>query len=585
MKWMELPKEELFDLLSTATMVQLQNITGYQKGLIGQKKYPQPRKTKMDLVKLLTKLIHDNDYKTKFYNELCATPESKELYHTLIWKQKEIGTQEAIEKFGLDLAKTVRVGYDDEKLMGNLSLIHKNSRWRNESLYIYDRIRPILKLICPVPDDYTPRAAESIEEADYTYSNEDNVFETISTLEEMLKTNLVKFGKTGEKPLAKTLNILKSSTYQNEFYPDKKMDTLSIDMLTRSFSFYYWENHKFKTEPVETLRTFVNLQLNDRFNYAISRVFLSHMRKVKFGKYSDGQMELFNITQILVDTMPKDDWVECDALINYCNYRDYRIDLESHYATERYYMDVDAKKERYGDDKIYAEDDYYNALVLEPMIRGMFFYLGALGIVELKYNAPVSSHAIKAKGKPYISLWDGLKYIKLTSLGRYIFDYAESYTPRKRVSKTSSVKFDEYKPIITIDSKDTIMFAKLEPYSEKLDKSRVILTYSKIFQNCKSRKILEMKIDKFYTLFDEPVPHLFDLYFDEILEKSGLLTRDLNQIVIELKNDKQLLNLFMTNKKLQDLVIKASGYRVIVSKNDMPKLTKIVKENGFFVEF
>jgi len=309
------------------------------------------------------------------------------------------------------------------------------------------------------------------------------------------------------------------------------------------------------------------------------------MRKVKFGKYSDGQMELFNITQILVDTMPKDDWVECDALINSCNYRDYRIDLESHYATERYYMDVDAKKERYGDDKIYAEEDYYNALVFEPMIRGMFFYLGALGIVELKYNAPVSSHAIKAKGKPYISLWDGLKYIKLTSLGRYIFDYAESYTPRKRVSTTSSVKFDEYKPIITIDSNDTIMFAKLEPYSEKLDKSRVILTYSKIFQNCKSRKILEMKIDKFYTLFNEPVPHLFDLYFDEILEKSGLLTRDLNQIVIELKNDKQLLNLFMTNRRLQDLVVKASGYRVIVSKNDMPKLTKIVKENGFFVEF
>ena len=585
MKWMELPKEELFDLLSTATMVQLQNITGYQKELISQKKYPQPRKTKMDLVKLLTKLIHDNDYKTKFYDELSATPESKELYHTLIWKQKEISTKEGIERFGLDLTQTVRVGYQDEKLTGNLSLIHKNDSWSKKSLYIYGRIRPILKLICPVPDDYTPRAAESIEETDYTYSNEDNIFETISTLEEMLKTNLVKFGKTGEKPLAKTLNILKSSTYQNEFYPDKKMDTLSIDMLTRSFSFYYWGNHKFKKTPLETLRTFVNLQLNDRFNYTISRVFLSHMRKVKFGKYSDGQMELFNIIQILVDAMPKDDWVECDALINYCNYRDYRIDLESHYATERYYMDVDAKKERYGDDKIYAEDDYYNALVLEPMIRGMFFYLGALGIVELKYDTPVSSYAIKAKGKPYISLWDGLKYIKLTSLGKYIFDYAENYAPRKRVSKASFVKFDEYKPIITIDSKDTIMFAKLEPYSEKLDKSRVILTYSKIFQNCKSRKILEMKIDKFYTLFDEPVPHLFDLYFDEILEKSGLLTRDLNQIVIELKNDKQLLNLFMINKKLQDLIIKASGYRVIVSKNNMPKLTKILKENGFFVEF
>ncbi|HHH37812.1 MAG TPA: hypothetical protein ENK77_04260 [Epsilonproteobacteria bacterium] len=312
---------------------------------------------------------------------------------------------------------------------------------------------------------------------------------------------------------------------------------------------------------------------------------MSHMRKVKFGKYSDGQMELFSIIRILIDTMPKNDWVDCDALVNYCTYRDYRIDLESSYSTEHYYMDVDAKNERYGDDKIYAEDNYYNALIFEPMIKGMFFYLGALGIVELKYNDPVSSHTIKAKGKPYISLWDGLKYVKLTSLGRYIFDYTKTYTPQKRVNKASSVKFDEYKPIITVDSHDAIMLAKLEPYSEKYDKNRVILSYSKIFQGCKTNKMLEMKIDKFYTLFDEPVPYLFDLYFDEIQRRSGLLKRDLSQIVIELKNDKQLLNLFMTDKRLQSLIIKASGYRVIVSKSDLPKLTKIVKENGFFVEF
>ena len=41
----------------------------------------------------------------------------------------------------------------------------------------------------------------------------------------------------------------------------------------------------------------------------------------------------------------------------------------------------------------------------------------------------------------------------------------------------------------------------------------------------------------------------------------------------------------MKNKKLQELVIKAQGYKVIVLKENISKLTKIVKDNGFFVEF
>ena len=61
--------------------------------------------------------------------------------------------------------------------------------------------------------------------------------------------------------------------------------------------------------------------------------------------------------------------------------------------------------------------------------------------------------------------------------------------------------------------------------------------------------------------------------------------KNLKQIVIELKDNKRLLNLFMTNQNLQKLFIKAEGYRIIVLKNDIPKVTKIAKDNGFFVEF
>lgn len=585
MKWMQVSDKELFAIINGATMVQLQAITGYQKGLIDPKKYPQPRKSKLQVVELLSKLIKDEQYKTNFYHQITTTPQSKELYYRLLWKQKEMRQEEGESKFGLNLHNTTRVDYSEEKFRAHLSLIYKYDYWNEGTIYIHKRIRPILKLIHPLPDDYELREAHQVDDTAYTYSNESNILSVISTIEEILKTNLIAFGKTGEKPLAKSLNILKSTTSNQEFFSTKKMDSLAIDMLTRSFSFFYWEKHKFKKMPLETLKTFISLQLNDSFNYTISRLFLSHIRKVKFGKYSDGQQELFDIVRRVIESIPKKDWVDFDTIINYCNYRDYRIDLESDYATKNYYMDIDPPGQKMYDDRLYAEDKNYHAIIFEPMLKGMFFYLGALGIMELKYNDPISSNGITAKGKPYISVWDGLRYVKLTALGRYIFDFETNYTAPKRVQKTSAVKFDEYKPIITIQKDDAVMLAKLEPYTEKYDTNRYILSYSKIFRDCKTMKLLNAKIDKFYTLFDQPVPVLFDNYFDEIQSKSNMLKRDLSQIVIELKNDKKLLNLFMNNKKLQKLVIKASGYRIIVSKTDIPKLTKIVRDNGFFVEF
>ena len=63
------------------------------------------------------------------------------------------------------------------------------------------------------------------------------------------------------------------------------------------------------------------------------------------------------------------------------------------------------------------------------------------------------------------------------------------------------------------------------------------------------------------------------------------MKKNLKQVVIELEENRELLNLFMNNRKLQELIIKAEGYRIIVLKNDIPKVTKIAKDNGFFVEF
>jgi len=211
-----------------------------------------------------------------------------------------------------------------------------------------------------------------------------------------------------------------------------------------------------------------------------------------------------------------------------------------------------------------------------------------LGLIELKYNTPVSNYLqIKAKKEEYISIWDGLKYIRFTELGKYVFGFSKKYkplltTPKKKVSK---LKFDEFKPIITVDALDAITIAKLEPFTDKLDNNRYILSYTKFFKDSKNLKALKLKIDNFYKKIEPNPPKVFIEFFENMIKESNLLKRNLKQIVIELKDNKRLLNLFMTNQKLQKLFIKAEGYRIIVLKDDISKVTKIVEDNGFFVEF
>jgi hypothetical protein len=504
----------------------------------------------------------------------------------MIWEKSRFNTTDFELKFNLKLkSKNIQnYGYDNFNLDNELSFISRNIRYSykgvdSDIVYIENDLRDILKFVYPIPIEYNLIPRTKTVDTEFTYNNEQEVLPFIETIGEMLENNLVEFGKTNEKPLVKSLNILKQSTSLNEFYPQKKMNSFVVDMLTRSI-YYYKERFNFKTQEYNTLKRFIEYQFKDKFNFTISRIFTSHLKKVRFGRYANEQEELFGLVRYIIDNMPKESWVGVDNIIKFCYYRDLSFRFEDNYKTQYYEFNTDKKTLYVG--------DYYQELFFEPVLKGVFFYLGALGLIELKYNTPISNYPrIKAKKEDYISVWDGLKYIRFTELGKYVFGFSKTYkplltAPKKKVSK---LKFDEFKPIITVDTLDAITIAKLEPFTDKLDNNRYILSYTKFFKDSKNLKTLKLKIDGFYKKIEPNPPKVFIEFLENMIKESNLLKRNLKQIVIELEDNKRLLNLFMTNQKLQKLFIKAEGYRIIVLKDDISKVTKIVEDNGFFVEF
>ena len=549
---------------------------------------------KMSLVEMLVELFTNHGFVLTFYQHLSKTSLSAYLYGQLVW-EKAILKKETIDpKFSDAFEKIELQSYMHESfpLKDECTLIFRqiiiNYSGEKDYLFIEPSLRNILKLLLPIPKDYTLHPLTTSPQTDFSYSNEEDIFPAIQLLSEMIDNKLISFGKTNEKPMAKSLNLIKETNTILEFYSEKKQDAFVADILTRSL-YYYRQRFQFKSKELDTLKTLINYQFSDALHFSISRLFASHLKKIRFGRYQNQQEELFKLLTYIIGAIAQKSWVSVENIFKHTYYKDLYFNFEQSYDTESYEFISDTVITRWNEEenKVLSVGDHHAELFHEPILKGAFFYLGALGLLELKYDKPISPYPhIKAKDKEYISVWDGLKYIKLTKLGEYIFNLSSSYSPKEMVvKKDTSIKFDEFKPIITVAKSNTLMIAKIEPFVEKLDNERYILSHAKLFRECKSVKMLKEKIEKFYKNIEQKPPQVFVDFFEECISNANPMKRNLKQIVIELKENKKLLNLLMSHKKLQELFVKAEGYRILVFKDDIPKLSKILKENGFFLEF
>lgn len=548
-------------------------------GNIHNKEIP---KTRVEGITVLLKLLESREFVETIYQKLTSNLEVSKLYHELIWVNNKLDTAYAQEHYGLKLEPIQSYAYTQgTKLLQNeFGLIEQTRletwRGREDFLELDTDFLSVLKHIIPKPKDYDLISLSETDTTLHNYDNTQGVLQFINTIEDLLSNNLVEFGKTGEKPLAKTINILKSTSGSSEFYTNKNIDSLATDMLTRTFYYYFKRTKKFKSSEPESLKECIKLQLGNNLDFFISRIFLAHLKKVRFDHFDAGERRLFGFIVLLVDNLISKKWVSTSNIINFALYRNIDLNIEMAYKTDYYTfeaMGVNIKGNK-----------HYFEIYYEPMLKALLFYLGALGVLELRYNDPITPYRFDTYGEKAerISPWDGIQYIKITDLGLYLFGVKQSYQAKKITKKQIMVKFDEYKPLISIDKSDSITLAKIDPFVEKYE-DKYILSHSKIFKNCTGYKALELKIDGFYKMFDTPLPKVFDSFFDQIKQNANLLKRDSKLITIELQNNKNLLHLFMTNKKLQELCIKASGYRILVAKADIPKLIKIVQDNGFFV--
>lgn len=166
-----------------------------------------------------------------------------------------------------------------------------------------------------------------------------------------------------------------------------------------------------------------NANVGIRSNFAYLPYIINYLKGFsKYEKISERANIVFpNINSVLAE-INISETIAVKNIINtlMCRNIDLEI-LDYDYIRENTYIN----ESNYERTKINTYDKFVDYLI-EPMIKSYIFFLGLLGVFEIYYDLPSECKTLYLKND-FLSSYDGIKYIKFTDFGAYVFDKISSY--------------------------------------------------------------------------------------------------------------------------------------------------------------
>ena len=123
-------------------------------------------------------------------------------------------------------------------------------------------------------------------------------------------------------------------------------------------------------------------------------------------------------------------------------------------------------------------------------IKSILFILSALGVLEVYYDLPSENNALYLK-HGYLSKFDGLKAVKFTALGKYIFDRQEKYNFKEEEEGTAVLEDDRL--IITIIGDSPVKVLFLESIGIRIADNKFKITQESFLKKVSSKKTIQKK--------------------------------------------------------------------------------------------
>lgn len=524
-------------------------------------------------------LVEQAFTKEEIFNEIIVTLDEdvKQIFEYIVWN----GRYPVENK---DAYMVCEEGYNVFKDLKDEYLFFKYSEDAKKGgyLYISNEIIRMVRKFFPKPRDYYIHKAGKIE-ASFNKNSETEMAHKLSLYYNFYKQGNVNLSSSGKVLKESKRNMNKYCDIEEFYFDSKDLDYLKTETIGLFFFLLkedYLESESFKIDNFKNIiLDFLSGKSVKEEGYHYTSLYLNYLKGLKsiWKKEENIKRSLQSISKVL-NELPNDEVVSVENIIKYIIYRDEFIEIIN---PQDVYDYVYINEANYGRTKIANYEGYHNYVVV-PFVKSVLFLLSSLGVLEAYYDRPSTSNGLYMKNG-YLSKYDGLKYVKLTELGKFVLGRVDEYDFGDAKEK-AEIFLDDDRLILSIIGEAPVKSMFLERVSQKIGPNKFKFTGETFLKGIENIGELEGRIKDFKKKICPDIPEIWDEFFETLLKKSQVIKLVQNVVVLKFERDRDLLNLIGKDEELKRLILKAEDFHVILVEENKARVLDILKSYGYFVE-
>lgn len=462
----------------------------------------------------------------------------------------------------------------------------KNSSYRDYANFVsidIPGLQPLFKKF--FPDQVTIRSIDTLPADDQLvrYNQESTIFAKLPILSSLYDGKLLPH-KDGKLTASETNKAQKLVNFPNFFktYPNNKQSCLSASLLLNFYVGFrqHMGRKKLPTEPELLLRELYNqIFVKSSFSDFTLPILLPHLKGIKKQKVSS--YNCWYTTYCLTNLLKEhhdDKWIRTDQLI--MAIRSQSDEAESYFVHGplNYFDDMDLRNGfiEDGEEFCYIHPGNIVRQLSKPFVKALLFSFSTLGMAELAYREPQAGD---------MSPYDGLQYVRLTELGKYVLEITDHYEPQFTNAEDPAFELDDQRLLIKVLRNDSPFVQLLANFAACITPSLYSVSYESFLRGCSTYHDVEQKVKMFKQYICKNQPQVWRQFMDDVAKRCNPfgVPKD-NYVLLTLPpDDTDLQRLVLTVPSIRRYVLKAESYMLLVKEDDLDKLSAAMKKFGYLV--
>lgn len=210
-------------------------------------------------------------------------------------------------------------------------------------------------------------------------------------------------------------------------------------------------------------------------------------------------------------------------------------------------------------------------------VKSILFALASWGVLEIAYSPTLPKTAV--------SPFEALEYVRLTKLGRYVYELDNDYTSPIQQNEDKTFELADDRLLVKVLHVESPRVLVLERFAQAVAPTLYKVNATYFIKGCSVKKDVEEKINQFKRLVGKDLPQIWTDFFDDLLMRCDAFSTVGKAYVLRRinKKDKRLQEIILTDSRLKSFTLRAEGYLILIEQKHVPDFTKIMREYGYML--